>query len=234
MTTTIRACPVKREGDRPVKWLRQKVISGYPDWKCLPCDKVADENHLQTPNHKKKLAYWFVRPDWYPDSEDDMYKELYKQEEEEDQRAIAAGQEAAWAAHAAAEPEPTPSAWMEGAPGAHAAAEPEPTSSSGAAWMEGARAATAAPKAAPPPLSQAASSSAAGSTSSSASTWIGGAHEAGSAPTAAQTAVPDMLANLRLILENSKKIQKLVRAVNELSAQNAELASLVLRESNVS
>jgi hypothetical protein len=47
-----------------------------------------------------------------------------------------------------------------------------------------------------------------------------------------------MLAKLRLILDNSVKIQKLVREVNELSARNAEqivwLEELVLRESNVS
>jgi hypothetical protein len=250
MTTKIPDCPVKdhKRKNRPVKWLRQKVVSGYPAWKCLACDKVSDDNHLQTRAHKSKLAYYYDYPLWYPDSEDERYAELWKQEEEEDERARAEEEEEKKRAIAEEEEEkkraiaagqgqtPSPVATgMEAAWAAHAAAEPEPTPSSVAAWMEGARAAPAAPKAAPPPLSQASSSSAGGpgSTSSSASAWMGRAHEAGSAPTAEQTAVPAM-PKLRLIFENSKKIQQLVRQVNELSAQNAELASLVFRESHVS
>jgi cobalamin biosynthesis Mg chelatase CobN len=227
-------CPVKDPArkDRAVKWLRLKSVGGYYSWKCLVCNKVSTEDHLGTQKHRNNMAYFERYPLWHEDSEDEKYAELWKQEEEEDERARVEEEKmkraiAEAAAHAAEEPEPTSSSAaqeMEAAWTAHAAEEPEPTSSSAAAWAEGARAAPAAPKAPPPPLSQASSTSAgaAGSTSSSASAWI-----SGSAPTAEQTALMPML---RLIVENSKKIQGLVKEVNNLAAQNAQLAELVFKE----
>jgi hypothetical protein len=229
MDTSLPACPVRdpKNRYRPVKWLRMKEVSGYSDWKCICCKKVATEHHLFTQSHLNNVAYWHEKPGWYEDSEDETYAELYKQEEAEDKRAIEAGD---------GQTPSSASTWIEGARAAGAA----PTTRSQQAalsrrpvsgpstCMQGAIAAGAAPTARSQP---AALSRAAGPTPSSAATFLGRAREAGPA---AQTEIPaTKAARLRMILDNSVKIQKLVREVNQLAAQTAEqvvLLEAVLRE----
>jgi hypothetical protein len=221
---------------RPVKWLRLKMVSGYNDWKCICCQKVATDHHLFTPTHNSRLDYHKLHPGFYPDSEDEMYEEVYKQEAAEDQPSSA-------------------SAWMKSARPAGAAQTErfklavlsrKPLVSGLGALVAGAAptersqpAALSRPAVSEPTSSGRASVAGTAPTERSQPaalsrpavsepTSSGRAREAGPAP----TEVPaTKAARMKMILDNSVKIQQLVREVNQLARQNAE--QIVLLEADL-
>jgi hypothetical protein len=198
------------------------VPGGWEDWKCTLCGKVATDQHLFNKKHQDRVEYWKTDPKDYPDSDDDMYAEVYKMEEAEDNPSSAAASPAGPILtekfkRAVESRKPPKKLSPYGQPaGISIPAVSEP----GRARVAGTPPPTE--RSQPEALSRPAVSEAGRSRPSS----------AGPASSAGQTQVPatKTARMMQTILENSVKIQELARQVNVLANQNAEQIVLLERE----